>query len=93
MFGLKVKVAFVCVAAFLIVINCSQAAEYGEDFDDEGNFVDFGKSTLNFDSLENEDAQISQTSVDFKRKHPIGLRRRRIFSERSGTASRRKWGW
>ena len=90
MFGLKVKFALRFMAVFLITIHCSHAVEYDEDFDDEGNSDDFSKSQPNFDDMENEDAQISQTSLYLGRQS-----RRRLHSgtDRRPGSGRRRWGW
>ena len=81
MFGFKVKFVFFCMTAFLILSNWSQAAEYDEDFDSEGNF----------DDLENEDAQISQARFVVGRQG--GTRRRFIDVDRRPGSGRRRWVW
>jgi len=92
MFGFKVEFAFLFMAAFLITVHCSQDAEYDDDFDDEGNIDNFGKSDLKLDDMDNEDAQ----SLDLERQYHrrLAINRRRAFIvDRRRRSGRRRWRW
>lgn len=96
MVGCKVKLAFLCIAGLLLVLHWSDAVEYDDDAENDGN----GDSELSIDDVKDEDAETSQASLDAKRR---SWRRRRLFvtdrrrrthnSTRRRRSRRRRWGW